>query len=68
MTLLLHQFAISESVRDLSKFPYFKYAIAKEIVMFRSMNNGIKDTDDLTKIKDFPIDKLNIIALYLNFK
>jgi DNA uptake protein ComE-like DNA-binding protein len=55
-------------IRELIKFPYFKYTIAKEIVTFRSMNNGINGPDDLTKIKDFPIDKLKIIILYLDFK
>lgn len=53
--------------RELIKFPYFKYAIAKEIVTYRSMNGGIKNIDDLTKIKDFPVDKIKIIALYLEF-
>jgi DNA uptake protein ComE-like DNA-binding protein len=55
------------SVRELTKFPYFKYALAKEIVTYRSMNNGIKNIEDLTKIKDFPVDKIKIIALYLEF-
>ena len=54
-------------VRELTKFPYFKYALAKEIVTFRSMNGTIKNSDDLTKIKGFPIDKLEIIILYLKF-
>jgi DNA uptake protein ComE-like DNA-binding protein len=53
--------------RELIKFPYFKYAIAKEIVTYRSMNGGIKNIDDLTKIKDFPVDKIKIIVLYLEF-
>ncbi len=53
--------------RELAKFPYFKYALAKEIVTFRSMNGGIKNSDDLTKINGFPLDKLAIIALYLEF-
>ena len=55
------------SVKELTKFPYFKYALAKEIVTYRSMNNGIKNIEDLTKIKGFPVDKIKIIALYLNF-
>ncbi|GGD14628.1 ComEA family DNA-binding protein [Flavobacterium orientale] len=55
------------STKELAKFPYFNYAISKEIVTFRSMNNGIKDIEDLTKIKGFPVEKLNIIALYLEF-
>ncbi len=55
------------SVKELTKFPYFKYALAKEIVTYRSMNNGIKNIEDLTKIKGFPVEKVKIIALYLNF-
>ncbi|WP_395056633.1 helix-hairpin-helix domain-containing protein [Flavobacterium sp.] len=55
------------SSKELTKFPYFKYALAKEIITFRSMNNGIKDIDDLTKIKGFPVEKVKIIALYLKF-
>ena len=55
------------STKELTKFPYFKYALAKEIVTYRSMNNGIKNIEDLTKIKGFPVDKVNIIALYLKF-
>ena len=55
------------STKELTKFPYFKYALAKEIVTYRSMNNGIKNVEDLTKIKGFPVDKIKIIALYLEF-
>ncbi len=53
------------SIKELIKFTYFKYALAKEIVTYRSMNNGINNIEDLTKIKDFPVDKIKIIALYL---
>jgi DNA uptake protein ComE-like DNA-binding protein len=55
------------SIKELMKFPYFRYALAKEIVTFRSMNGGIKNVEDLTKIKGFPIEKVKIIALYLTF-
>ena len=54
------------SVKELSQFPFFKYSLAKEIVIFRSMNGDIK-TEDLSKIKGFPVDKIKIIALYLEF-
>lgn len=54
------------SIKELSQFPFFKYALAKEIVVFRSMNGDIK-TEDLSKIKGFPVDKIKIIALYLEF-
>ncbi|MEZ4838969.1 ComEA family DNA-binding protein [Flavobacterium sp.] len=55
------------SVKELAKFPYFNYSIAKEIVTHRSMNGEIKGIEDLTKIKGFPVEKLKIIALYLEF-
>ncbi|RKS00516.1 helix-hairpin-helix domain-containing protein [Flavobacterium sp. 102] len=54
------------SVKELSQFPFFRYALAKEIVIYRSMNGDIK-TEDLSKIKGFPVDKIKIIALYLEF-
>ena len=55
------------SIKELSQFPYFKYPLAKQIVTYRSMNGDIKNKEDLSKIKDFPVDKTTIIALYLEF-
>ena len=55
------------SVKELMQFPYFRYALAKEIVTFRSMKGEIRNIEDLIKIKDFPADKIKIIALYLEF-
>lgn len=55
------------SVKELSQFPYFRYTLAKSIVTFRSMNGEIKSTEDLIKISGFPVDKIKIIALYLEF-
>lgn len=55
------------SVKELSHFPYFRYPINKEIVTYRSMNNGILSIEDLTKVKGFPVEKIKIIALYLEF-
>ena len=58
----------SASIKELMQFPYFsKYQLAKSIVTYRSMNGEIKNTEDLTKIKDFPAEKANIIVLYLEF-
>jgi DNA uptake protein ComE-like DNA-binding protein len=60
--------AINElSMKELAQFPYFNYALAKEIVVYRTMNNGIKEIADLTKIKGMPNEKIKIIALYLEF-
>ena len=54
------------SVKELSQFHNFRYALAKEIVTYRTMNGDIK-IEDLAKIKGFPVDKIKIIALYLVF-
>jgi DNA uptake protein ComE-like DNA-binding protein len=55
------------SIKELAQFPYFKYALAKQIVVYRSMNGSINETTDLTKIKGMPNDKIKIITLYLEF-
>ena len=55
------------SLKELSQFPYFRYALAKQIVTYRSMNGNIDNIEDLSKIKDFPIEKAKIISLYLEF-
>jgi DNA uptake protein ComE-like DNA-binding protein len=56
------------SIKELMQFPYFsKYQLAKSIVTYRSMNGEIKNTEDLIKIKDFPVEKANTIVLYLEF-
>ena len=55
------------SLKELSQFHYFRYALAKEIVTYRSMNGNINNIEDLTKIKGFPVDRANIIGLYLDF-
>ncbi len=55
------------SLKELTQFYYFRYALAKEIVTYRSMRGNINNIEDLTKIKGFPVDKANIIGLYLDF-
>ena len=54
------------SVKELSQFPFFRYQLAKDIVIYRTMNGDIK-IEDLSKIKGFPLEKIGIIALYLDF-
>ena len=54
------------SVKELTQFPFFRYQLAKDIVVFRTMKGDIK-IEDLTKIKGFPLEKIKIIALYLEF-
>lgn len=55
------------SLKELSQFYYFRYALAKEIITYRSMRGNINNIEDLTKIKGFPVDKAKIIGLYLDF-
>ncbi|WP_333600947.1 helix-hairpin-helix domain-containing protein [Flavobacterium sp.] len=63
----LHKININTaSVKELSQFPFFRYALAKEIVIYRTMHSDIK-IEDLSKIKGFPVEKIKIIALYLEF-
>ncbi|MDQ6472405.1 helix-hairpin-helix domain-containing protein [Flavobacterium sp. LHD-80] len=64
----LKKIAINDaSLKELSQFPYFKYALAKQIITYRSMNGNFNNIEDLTKIKDFPVEKAKIISLYLEF-
>lgn len=56
------------SIKELAKFPYFTYGFAKQIVSYRSMNGDFKNIEDLTKISNCPLDKIEIIDLYLDFK
>ena len=57
----------TSTIKELQQFPYFNYTIAKNIVTFRSMNGDFKSSEDLTNVKQFPVEKLKIIALYLEF-
>jgi DNA uptake protein ComE-like DNA-binding protein len=57
----------TSSIKELMQLPYFKYPLAKAIVTFRSMNGKIKNVDELINISGFPVDKIKIIALYLEF-
>lgn len=55
------------SLKELSSFPYFRYVLAKQILIHRSMNGNINNIEDLIKIKGFPVEKAKIIGLYLEF-
>ena len=44
---------------------YISRALARKIVRFRDSVGRIKSLDELTKIQDFPSDKINRIKLYL---
>lgn len=55
------------SLNQLSSFPYFNRDLGKAILTKRSMKGKISKIEELTDINDFPVDKINIITLYLEF-
>lgn len=57
----------SASLNQLSYFPYFNKSIAKSIITQRSMKGKIGSVEELLNINGFPVDKIQIIALYLEF-
>jgi len=50
---------------DLVKIPFIDYELAYVIVEQRVLKDGFKTIEELTKLKDFPVEKLDIISLYL---
>ncbi|MBY8962309.1 helix-hairpin-helix domain-containing protein [Flavobacterium sp. D11R37] len=55
------------SLSQLTYFSYFNRDIAKAIITRRSMQGRLNNVEDLIKINQFPVDKVKIIALYLEF-
>jgi len=55
------------SLKELLKFPYFRYPIGKNVLTYRSMHGRLSGADDLLNIDGIPVDKVRIIALYLEF-
>lgn len=56
------------SVLELSEVPYFGYELAREIVNYRLLHEKISSFEELAKIKDFPSEKIDRIALYLTLE
>ena len=54
------------SQEDLVKIPFIDYELAYTIAEQRVLKEGFKSIEELTKLKDFPTDKLDIIKLYLS--
>lgn len=55
------------SKEDLAKVPYLNSYLARQIVLQRSKQEESLKVEDLEKIRNFPLDKLQIIKLYLDF-
>ena len=58
---------LNDANRDLLvTVPYIDYEIAHRIIEERTLREGFKTLEELTKVKDFPSHKLEIIKLYLS--
>ncbi|MCF4100968.1 helix-hairpin-helix domain-containing protein [Gillisia sp. M10.2A] len=53
------------SILQLASIPYIDYELAREIVDYRLLHEKISSFEELAKIKDFPSEKIDRIALYL---
>ncbi len=53
------------SVEGLVTIQHIDYDLAYEIVDQRTLREGFSSFDELTKVKGFPLDKIEIIKLYL---
>lgn len=56
------------SVQELTKLIYLQRNVAEGIVDYRNLNGGIHSLDELSKIENFPTEKIDRIALYLSLK
>lgn len=54
------------TVNQLVTVQHIDYDIAYNIIEQRKLREGFKSLDELTKVKDFPINKIEIIKLYLS--
>jgi competence ComEA-like helix-hairpin-helix protein len=51
---------------DLVKIKYIDYEIANNIIEERTLREGFKAFEELTKVEQFPVKKIEIIKLYLH--
>ncbi|AUP78271.1 ComEA family DNA-binding protein [Flavivirga eckloniae] len=54
------------TIESLVNVQHIDYDLAYNIVEQRKLREGYKSLDELTKVKDFPVNKINIIKLYLS--
>tara|TARA_R110002049_G_scaffold116110_1_gene268444 strand:- start:3729 stop:4604 length:876 start_codon:yes stop_codon:yes gene_type:complete len=45
---------------------HIDYNLAHQIIEYRQLREGFKSLDELEKVKDFPVNKIEIIKLYLS--
>ena len=54
------------TVEELTELVYFNWALARRIIAYRERHGPFQNLDELTKIQDFPKDKIDQIKLYLS--
>lgn len=54
------------TIDDLVTIQHIDYDIAHNIIEQRTLRAGYKAFDELTKVKEFPVNKIEIIKLYLS--
>ncbi|HEY5687970.1 MAG TPA: helix-hairpin-helix domain-containing protein [Yeosuana sp.] len=54
------------TVDQLVTIQHIDYEVAHNIIEQRQLREGYKSLDELTKVKDFPVNKIEIIKLYLS--
>ncbi|MGB5417770.1 ComEA family DNA-binding protein [Algibacter sp.] len=56
------------TVDDLVTIPHVDYDLAHNIIEQRQLREGFKSINELKKVKGIPVNKLQIIELYLHFE
>ena len=56
------------TIDDLVTIPLIDYDLAHNIIEQRQLREGYNSINELTKVKDFPVNKIKIIELYLHFE
>lgn len=56
------------SVLSLSEIPGFSYELAREVIEYREEKKRISTFEELRNIKDFPVEKIDRIQLYLKIE
>lgn len=64
---IIKQINLNTATREeLVTIQYIDYEVAHNIIEQRTLRDGFQSLNDLTKVKDFPVNKFEIIALYLS--
>ncbi|MBT8323157.1 MAG: helix-hairpin-helix domain-containing protein [Eudoraea sp.] len=54
------------TARELAELIYLNWDIARQIIQYRELHGPFENLEELTKIEDFPSDKIDRIKLYLS--